>query len=356
MSAGDSDILSIEKDILGQMGETGDDEKDTKAPKPDDLESDDDSSDDDEDESEDGDSSEEETDDEDAVEGGDEDENQELSRKVRPDKKGNLVDPKTGKIVATAGAARRFYEDLVNSKKQVSALQNEVRRRDGLMSQAREAIISLNAKVEAVDKLNNLPKQLGLTPQDQAEFMAIAAQFKDNHKALDAIRYLLTKAAQRGIDIKSLGVGSNGFDPSVIVNDLTRKIETSLKPIQDRFTQSEQQEQQLNQIRNEVATFTNANPESQQYLPVLGKILENPQFSHLGLDGAWLMLQNYLLRKNMRGQSRRPAGVDSARPSGRSRPGVQSSGVGAIDDSPVSVEQSFRDIVKGVIADYGDPE
>ena len=223
------------------------------------------------------------------------------------------------------------------------------------MCQARDAILTLNARIEASEKLSDLPKQLGLTPQDQAEFMALAAQFKDNNKAIDAIRYLLTKAAQRGIDIKSLGAGSNGFDPSVIVNDLTRKIESSLKPIQDRFTQSEQQEQQLKQIRQEVSNFTQANPDAQQHLPVLGKILENPRFSHLGLDGAWLMLQNYLLRKNIRdGQSRRPVG--DPRPSGRARPGVNSNSEGAIDDSPVSVEQSFRDIVKGVIADYGEPE
>ena len=64
------------------------------------------------------------------------------------------------------------------------------------------------------------------------------------------------------------------------------------------------------------------------------------------------MLQNYLLRKNIRdGQSRGPVG--DPRPFGRARPGVNSNSEGAIDDSPVSVEQSFRDIVKGVIADYG---
>jgi len=330
-----------EDDILNILGENGDDD-DKEEITEDDL---------DEEESEEG--EEEESEDEEGEEEGEEDDEGGIEVKVKADKRGNLIDPKTGKIVAPAGAARRFYEDAVNAKKSLSNLQRDIQQRDGLLHQARDAIVSLQGQLNGVNSRDDVGKSLGLSPDEQVEFLHLAAQFKDNGKALDALRYLLTRAVQRGIDIKPLGAGGAAFDPSVIVTDMTKKIEASLKPLNDRFAESEKQQQTRKAVEQEIQTFTLRNPQAQQYLPVIGQILKNPRFSHLNLEGAWLLLQNHLLRKNIteRQQSRRPVG----RPAGRARAGVPADG-GRIDDSPASVDLEFKDILKSVIRDYGDIE
>jgi len=334
-----------EDDILNILGETPEGEEEE-------IESGEE-----EEESESEEAEEEEGDDDGEAEEGEEEEGEEegereVEVKVKADKRGNLINPKTGKIVAPAGVARRFYEDAVDAKKQVAALSRSVQQRDSLLHQARDAIISMQAQLTGVNSRDDVGKTLGLSPDEQVEFLHLGAQFKDNGKALDALRYLLTKAVQRGIDIKPLGAGGAAFDPSVIVNDMTKKIEASLKPMNDRFQESEKQEQTRKAVQQEIQNFTLRNPEAEQYLPVIGEILKNPRFSHLGLEGAWLTLQNHLLRKNLTArQSRRPVG----RPAGRARAGVPNDG-GHIDDSPASVDMEFKDILKSVIRDYGDVE
>ena len=338
-----TDKADFEADILSQLGEEIGGEKEEE-----DIEDETEESEEDDEEGEESD------DDEEDEEEPEESDEEEPEIKVKSDKRGNLIDPKTGKIIAPAGAARRFYEDSVNAKKQLAGLRQQVQQRDNLLHQARDALVSLQGQVDGVNARSDLATELGLNAEEQAEFLHLASQFKDNNKAVDAIRYLLTKAVQRGIDIKSLGAGTAAFDPSVIVNDLSKKVEASLKPIKDRFAESEKQQEQRKAAEKEIQQFVLRNPDAQSQLPVIGEILKNPRFSHLGLDGAWLMLQNYLLRResNRRQQSRTPVGRPAG---GRARPGVEPSG-GHIDDSPVSVDMEFRDILKGVIRDYGDIE
>lgn len=277
--------------------------------------------------------------------------------KLQADKRGNLVDPRTGKIVAPAGAARRFYEDLQREKVRSGRFYQDIQRRDGVMRQAAEAMKQLHGKVTELEKGNALSQQLGLDQNETVEALNFMSKFKNNATALDALKFILTKAVQRGIDIKPLGAGAGAFDPTVIAQSVEQQIQNALKPIQDRQQGEAEQEKIRREVQQEIQGFVTNNPEARKFLPVLGRIVSHPEYQGISLDHAWVMLQNYLLRKQAeRGQSFNERRTERrGRPMGASHPGASRSGRESrqIDDSPVSVDTDFKDIVKGVMNDYG---
>lgn len=281
--------------------------------------------------------------------------------KLTSDKRGNLVDPRTGKIVAPAGAARRFYEDLQRERVRSNKFYQEIGRRDRVMQQAASAMRELQTKLNQAEQGNGLAKQLGLDQNDATEALTFYSKFKNPATALESLKYILTKAAQRGIDIKPLGAGQGAIDPAALTQSITNELNQKLDPIANRLQAEQEQEQARREVAEEIRNFVDDNPESEQYLPVLGKIVANPQFRGIGLQGAWLMLQNYLLRKRLTGglprQQRQRQGERRPRFSGHSRPGAAVRGRerGEIDDSPMNVDMDFKDIVQSVIKDYGTP-
>lgn len=281
--------------------------------------------------------------------------------KVRADKKGNLIDPKTGRVVAPAGPARRFYESLISTRVKARKLEGEVISQRRLMMQAGNAIKDLKTKLEAKEAESNLPKSLGLSPDEHAEALQVFAKFKNPATALDAIKYVLTKAIQRGIDIKTLGVPANtGLDIGVLTKDIVSQIEGKLQPLTNRLTASTKQEEEVGKVREEIDNFLSLNPEAKPYLPVLVNMAKQPELAHLSLQEAWLRLLLHLRTRqttqrdsnNRRqpGNGSRPSNV--SRPSGRSRPGVDVDG-SQVDNSPVDVNTEYKQLVKEVVKDLG---
>lgn len=329
----------IVNDVINSIGEDNLDDT-TKDDAPDDLDDDDSSPPDDQPDDDDPDGSgERQEEDEEAAE---------FKLKTQADKKGNLIDPKTGKIVAPAGSARRFYEKAVKSQHLVERMTTEMQRQQVLMNKAGRALQQMQATIQANEKNMNLPKELGITPEEHAEALQVFSKFKNPGTAIEALKYMLTKAVQRGIDIKPLGANAGATDFSVITQDLERRIQEQLKPITDRIQQSDQRnanEQKLFEEREDFLIQTPGIP--QQYQTVLDRMVVMPQFQGLGYKGAWLALQNYLLRQRGSPEARNPQ-----RPMGRGRPGAMNQGQGGPDDSPVDVNTEFGDLVKGVMRDY----
>lgn len=278
-------------------------------------------------------------------------EDNEFKLNTRPDKKGNLVDPKTGKIIAPAGSARRFYEKAIKTGHQLQQAQTEISRQRILMNKAAQAMQSMKSELEARDKQDNLPKQMGLEPAEYAEALQVFSKFKNSATAIDALKYMLTRAVQRGIDIKPLGIPGATMDMSVFSNDIQRQLETTLKPINDRLQERDQQTAERQKLIEERETFYLNTQVPEQYVAVLDRMRVMPNFMHLGYQGAWLMLQNYLLRQGNAAQRGSPGQESRGRPSGRARPGFQDQG-NQIDDSPVDVDTDFGQLVKDVIKDY----
>ena len=342
---------SLEKDILSQMGEDDDDlveiGHDDEEESSETIES--------EDEGETLEADSEEGDEEESSEGEEDDSGESDDRtdfKLKSDKRGNLVDPRTGKIAAKAGTERRLFEKARGFETKLRAAAVRINEQNNLMAQARDTIMAMNSRIETLEKSQGSATgaELGLSPEEQIEYLQLGSRFKNDATALDAAKYMLTKLAQRGINIQSLGANQGALDVGALTDTITKRIESTLGPIKQRTDQEEARDRLEKEVTNDIRNFVSSNPTAKPFLPVLGKILAQPQFKHLGLDGAWQKLQNHLLREHLRKQSRRPA----PRPSGRSRPGAdRSGGTEEIDDSPMSADTEFKDIVKSVLNDYG---
>jgi hypothetical protein len=146
----------------------------------------------------------------------------------------------------------------------------------------------------------------------------------------------------------------------VLTEDIVSKVRNELSPITDRLTASKQQQEQLEQTRGEINNFLNLNPDAREYLPVLVKMAQQPELAHLTLQEAWLRLQLHL---RSRQQTQRNANTQEqpgngagpprmSRPSGRSRPGVETDG-SQIDNAPVNVNTEYKQIVRDVAKDLG---
>jgi hypothetical protein len=274
--------------------------------------------------------------------------------KVKSDKRGNLVDAKTGKIVAPAGPARRFYEERVQAQRSLAQSNQVIQNQRQIMAQAGRALQLMKDQFEAIQKTNDLPKTLGLSSDEHVEFLQLAAKWKTDPQ--NVLKYLLTKAAQRGITLEAGGAGSN-LDLSVITNDINAALDKRLKPFTDRITQSEQQEQEKRAEQLAELNLVTNEPYAQQFLPVLRKMKDQPEFQGLSLSERWLRVQNYLLRQRQarpRGQEgNAPRRSARAMPRGNARPGIDSGEGNQIDDSPVDVNTDFKDIVRQVIRDHG---
>lgn len=276
---------------------------------------------------------------------------------VKADKKGNLIDPKTGKIVAPFGPARRFYEKMVDGMKAIHGLQQQAKRDQILKNRAGQVIQQFQKKVAELEKGNSTSQPLGLSPDETHEFLNLAAKFKSNSEgALGAIRYLLTKAVQKGYDIKSLGASPGAAtDVSVFANDIKKSIEERLKPLEDVFAQRGENNEAKQRFLREREDFILTSDVPDQLMPVIDKLMiENTDFRQLGWQGTWLAVQNHLLRNRGRYSKERasPDGKRRSRPGGRSQPSV----VGRkdqVDNSPADVNATFKEIVRSTVKDLG---
>lgn len=354
------DLDTLKDNILDQMGENEND------PPEEELDEEDESEDEDEGESEEDEEEEDEPDEEgeddteDPDESGDRTKGKKKSSgedkegfiRVKPDKKGNLVDPRTGKIIAPAGPARRFYERMVNSERRLGQMQIAENKRLGMMQEATHIIKHMQGQLDALNKQETIGKQLGLSPEEQTEFLQLAAKFKDNNTALDTVKYLLTKAAQRGIDIKSLGV-TGAFDIKALTDEIAKKFE----PLTQTVQQQQNFQKAQNEVRTEIRNFLTTYPDAKDFLDVLSKMLQTPQFQGKSLEVAWLNLKNHLLERSRRAKQRNGRGPDGrkfSRPSGRSSPGiVREEQDLRVDNSPVDVDTEYKEIVKQVMEDFG---
>lgn len=270
-----------------------------------------------------------------------------VTPKVSADKKGNLVDEK-GKIIAPAGPARRFYEDKVKAERGLANAGQMITHQRTVMAQAGQAIQYMKDQLTHIQSTQDLPKQLGLNNDEYVEFLQLGAKFKTD--PVNAVKYLLTRAAQRGIKLDELGAGG-GIDLSVITNDITKQIDQRLAPITNRFKEGETVERQQQQERMGLLELQSQGvPE--EYLKVVYAMGQQAEFRGANPSERWLRLQNYLLRQ--RQQSPNGKNPNRARLSGQQRPGAERRG-NVIDDSPVDADVDFKDIVKAVIADHGLP-
>jgi hypothetical protein len=237
----------------------------------------------------------------------------------RQDKKGNLIDARTGEIIARAGSEARIYQRV---HKQASDyiqaatrnIQNTMQAERGKLERAVE--IGLGFEKSLAEARASL-QRMNAFELNQDQLVEAAQYYKQAQSdPIGVLKNLLTRAQLSGIDITQLGVPGASFDAKGIVDMVRREINSGLAPIQKYATgQQEQQEQQqvqsryLQQAEKEVSQFFTQTPEAVPYTHIFHAVLSQPQFQQMSLGAIWDKLQLHLMRN----------GVNPNRPPSRSQ-------------------------------------
>lgn len=204
-----------------------------------------------------------------------------------------------GKLVAKAGWARKTFEKFRSMAAKDRADASAMAKRLADMSSASKALLT---QYNTLSENKTMFDKAGLTFEDQKLMLEIGMEYKKD--PLNGIRYLLTKAQAAGVDIKSLGVPGAAFDPSVIVNELTKRLDERLKPVTDQTARTADAEK----ARQEADGFFDRNPEALDFADIfeggateLATILKNAKAldPEKSLDELWETLHYKLLKQGV---------------------------------------------------------
>ena len=227
----------------------------------------------------------------------------------RRDQKGNLVDPRTGEIIARAGSEARIYQRI--HKQATEYIRGASARISGHLEQERG---KLNRAVEiGLDferQLNEVKSQMQKInafdlPQDQ---LIEAGQLYKQAQTdpVGVLKHLLTRAALSGIDIQQLGFDSQNLDSKSILDMVRQEIAKGTKPVNDfvqqRQTEAQNQQVQqryLDEARGQVESFFRTTPAAVPFMNIFHQVLSQPQFQQMSLSAIWDKLQLHLMRRGI---------------------------------------------------------
>lgn len=292
---------------------------------------------------------------------------------VKPDNKGNLIDA-NGQIIARAGSEARHYQKfqrhfeapLRAAAQRIEQGGHQNRQLNENLNQAVQIGEQLVAKVRelSASQSSGIDKEFGLTRDELIQAATFARQAKTDPAS--ALKSVLTMAAARGIDLKSI-LGPNapqgGLDMKVIQDLIASQIQTAIKPVTERNQQEQQREQQqqefnaaVTQIQNEARSFFERTPDAVPFLEAFRKIKTDPNLRHLGMDHIWTEIQLRLARSGHSPQSymaamRQQTPNGGTMPNGRSRGGMsyEQPSHQQRDGSMAPVSQSYDDIVRDLL-------
>jgi hypothetical protein len=227
----------------------------------------------------------------------------------RQDKKGNLVDAKTGEIIAKAGSEARIYQRVHKQatdyiKAATGNIQNQMQQERGKLNRAVE--IGLGFEKELSD-LRATFKQINAYELPKEGLLEAAAYYKQAQSdPVGVLKNLLTRAALGGIDISQLGMDNKGIDPKTLVEQIRKEIQAGIAPVQ-QFTSQQQKVQQERQVEakyqqqaeTQVQQFFGGTPEAIPYTHVFHAVLSQPRFQHMSLGEIWDKVQLHLIRNGI---------------------------------------------------------
>lgn len=276
---------------------------------------------------------------------------------VRADGRGNLVDKKTGQIVARAGAEARMYQKLHRTNQAYGQLQAQHDDITGRLQKAVEIGTQLFDRVKELQaqRGETSPEKYGLSSSEAIEALNFAKEAKTD--PVGTIKKLLTRAAAGGIDLSSIGLSGGNFDPKAFMDLIGQRIDTAMNPLKERSqreTAQQQQEREATERAEDAKRTLNAflaeNPDAREYLPVFHQVYSNPKFQGMSLGEVWSRLQLNLMRRAAQQPSQqRPSNRQQSRnprvPSSRRSP----VGGGHKNEELAPVSMSYDDIVRGLL-------
>lgn len=189
----------------------------------------------------------------------------------RPTDQGDLIDPRTGHVVARAGRERRIYEQQRAVERATAPLQQELQRVRGELDAFRQAA--------------QLPTQLGLNPQDTATALQFMSHWRRD--PVGAARNMLTELRAAGYDLPELG-------SQVDAGAIRRMVMEAVAPFQQDREAARQQAEQQAAAQREVTQLFADMPWTQVQQSELSSLIEAD--STLSLRDAAYQLQIWAVR------------------------------------------------------------
>jgi hypothetical protein len=295
----------------------------------------------------------------------------------RQDKKGNLIDAKTGEIIAKAGSEARIYQRVHKQatdyiKAATGNIQNQMQQERGKLNRAVEIGLSFEKELS---ELRSTFKQINAYELPKEGLLEAAAYYKQAQSdPVGVLKNLLTRAALGGIDISQLGMDNKGIDPKTLVEQIRKEIQAGIAPVQ-QFTSQQQRVQNERQVEakyqqqaeTQVQQFFGGTPEAIPYTHVFHAVLSQPRFQHMSLGEIWDKVQLHLIRNGVdprqpptRSQRQRLNGTqDGQRAPSRSLPNGQGmapsggNGNGRGPAGPAHPSLSYDAIIREVLGNAG---
>lgn len=178
----------------------------------------------------------------------------------------DLVDPVSGRVVATGGIERRIFEDSQRAMRENNQLKQQIAGMSNAINQSQEVVR------EAA--------RLGVQPQDQLAAIRVMSDFLRD--PVRTLQMLVEEVKSKGYQIPFL---EQGVTPGMDLSAMSRMIDGKLQPIMQERQQNLQLQHARQQATRDLDMFINGNPEAHNNLDVLAEMLQAQP--GLPLQDAW---------------------------------------------------------------------
>jgi hypothetical protein len=290
----------------------------------------------------------------------------------RQDQKGNLIDTRTGELIARAGSEARIYQRVHKQasdyiRAATGNIQNTMAAERGKLNRAVE--IGLGFEKE-LSELKGYVSQINAYELPKEGLLEAAGLYKQAQSdPVGVLKSLLTRAALSGIDISQLGMDPQGIDPRTMMDMVRKEMQAAVKPV-EQYTSQQQKAQEnqqiesqyLRQAETQVNQFFGTNREAIPYTHIFHAVLQQPRFQNMSLGEIWDKIQLHLIRNGIdprqaptRSQRQRLSGTPDGRRPSRSLPSGQGmapqggDGSGRGPAGPAHPSMSYDAIIREVL-------
>lgn len=265
-----------------------------------------------------------------------------MDRFLQQDDKNNLV-LADGTIIATAGAARTFFEKL---KSEARTERDKNRDLSLRTIQLGEKFVELNNAYEELKKdpaRENIEKRTGMQGQQLEEAIDLMREYNVN--PVGAIKRILTQAQLRGINLKEIGINNGGLDPAAVRSMLEEIV--SKQGGQEKSTQTQPSQEAAVQ---EATRFLEDFPEAAEHTELLAAARRKyPQKSYAELWHALQVFQQQQAEQEEIAQGQQVVTQRKPQQEKQQQPQRRVTSNVTTDFS----KQSFSDIAESIKKDFG---
>jgi len=184
----------------------------------------------------------------------------------------DLVDPRTGRIVARGGIERHVFEEGQRHARENATLKQELN--------------TLRQHVGTVSEVSRVANELAVTPENQVIAIRVMADFvRDPVRTLQS---LIEEVKAKGYPLPFL---TEGVTPGMDLNAIGRMIDAKMLPLTQQQQAAQREAEQHAALTKQLDQFLVTNPEAQVNLGVIAKMMEAQP--HLTLHDAYVKMMQW---------------------------------------------------------------